>query len=130
MPESLIVPQESPTHPVPERVQVTSASAVPVTVAVNLCVPPISTEAVPGEMLTAPAPIALGPFPLQPEMSRAETNNMNERNFIGVLERVEGPYQIRPLILGIGNQFARRFLSPKTICYQPRCWTVDLRCRV
>src|SRR5229473_269636 len=123
MPESLIVPHESPTHPVPERAQVTSASAVPVTVAVNRCVPPISTEAVPGERLTATGPIAVGPFPLQAEMSTAETNKMSERMFIGVLERIEDPERSGHCFWRAIN-CAGHFLSPSRICHQPCCLRV------
>jgi hypothetical protein len=48
----LIVPQSLPEQPVPLTDQVTAGFEVPVTVAVNCCVPPITTLAVAGEMPT------------------------------------------------------------------------------
>lgn len=47
-----IVPQALPEQPLPLRVQVTLMLEVPLTVAVNCCVIPVTTCAVPGETLT------------------------------------------------------------------------------
>jgi hypothetical protein len=49
----LTVPQAAPTQPAPVTVQVTLVLAEPVTVAVNCCVPLVSTFAVVGLIATA-----------------------------------------------------------------------------
>jgi len=47
------VPQAAPEQPAPLRLHVTAVFEVPVTVAVNCCVFPVTTCAAVGEMVTA-----------------------------------------------------------------------------